>query len=249
MNISSNTLFHFTKDRKTLESTLINDFWPTLCMENNYVLNGRLSSWAIPMVCFCDIPLGNIEKHMNSYGDYAIGLNYNWAKKNGINPVWYLKYKSNPVNNLKNLFKGQNFNSLIKNDGSNKGNKFMYSLFYTKKFSERVLKPAPEKNKMIRYYNEREWRFVPRLFFKDERLYLSKDEFNNIFIKDRINKILKSNPLCFTPYDINYIIVRKDSELLEMKHRIESIKAEYSHRAREILVTKLLSAQRIKGDF
>ena len=36
MNISSNTLFHFTKDIKTLKSILEHNFWPSLSIEENF---------------------------------------------------------------------------------------------------------------------------------------------------------------------------------------------------------------------
>lgn len=208
-----------------------------------------MSSWAIPMVCFCDIPLSNIENHMSKYGDYAIGLNYKWAKKNGINPVWYIKLGSIPARNMKTFYTNRDMNILLEKDDSPKGNKMMCNLFYTKKFSTIIKKPSPLKNETIRYYDEREWRYIPYLFDGDERLFLSEEEYKDRIRRDNVNGILRSHPLCFTPSDINYIIVRRDSELLRMKDLIEETKMAYSKEDRELLGTKLISAQRIKSDF
>jgi hypothetical protein len=45
--------------------------------------------YAIPMVCFCDLPLSLIKKHVEEYGGYGIGLNKTWGVKNGVAPVIY----------------------------------------------------------------------------------------------------------------------------------------------------------------
>jgi hypothetical protein len=31
------------------------------------------------MVCFCDLPLSLIGKHLDEYGDFAIGLERHWG--------------------------------------------------------------------------------------------------------------------------------------------------------------------------
>ena len=76
MAISANTLFHFTRDMDTLLSILRSKFYPRLCLEQKIVptLDLRL---AIPMVCFCDIPLSQISEHTEMYGEYAIGIKKN----------------------------------------------------------------------------------------------------------------------------------------------------------------------------
>ncbi|HHD63799.1 MAG TPA: hypothetical protein ENK96_05420 [Desulfobulbaceae bacterium] len=101
-NISTNTVFHFTKSIDCLESILTNDFYPQLCIEDIFgPLAGELEAEkAIPMVCFCDIPLSQIKKHIKNYGEYAIGLSKEWAIRNKINPVLYTFSNSNFSNNL-----------------------------------------------------------------------------------------------------------------------------------------------------
>lgn len=247
-NISANTLFHFTKTKQQLESILRHNFWPSLCEENNRIFKGEMGRMAIPMVCFCDIPLSNIEKHMDNYGNYAIGLKYSWARANGLNPIWYVSSKSTALKLLKEEYK---YVDLFHDNDNNADwvNSEMYKFCFIKKFSERIYKDSPDKNKNIRYYDEREWRYVPNLYIGGQRLFLTSKENSDRDTHDRITAILHKHPLTFTPSDINYIIVRKDSEILETKHMIEQVKAGYSAEERETLVTKILSAQRIKNDF
>lgn len=61
MVLSSSTLFHFTPKMEYLLSILQDGFWPRYCVEkgwgNNYI------DFALPMVCFCDIPLAQISEH------------------------------------------------------------------------------------------------------------------------------------------------------------------------------------------
>jgi hypothetical protein len=51
---------------------------------------------AIPMVCFCDLPIGLIRRHMLTYGGgYGIGLDKSWGLKHGVEPVFYTHSKGN----------------------------------------------------------------------------------------------------------------------------------------------------------
>jgi hypothetical protein len=82
--ISSNTLFHFTDKRENLINILENEFRPHFCLENfNFFahdMNYREGfEIAIPMVCFCDIPLSQARIHMKHYGEYGIGLSKEWG--------------------------------------------------------------------------------------------------------------------------------------------------------------------------
>ena len=50
------------------------------------------------MVCFCDIPLGQIDQHVKTYGKYGLGMSKEWAMKNGITPVRYIHRGSPEMN-------------------------------------------------------------------------------------------------------------------------------------------------------
>lgn len=61
MALSSNSLIHFTNDKESLKGIRENNFKVLNCRES-IVLDGRKSSWIIPMIGFCDIPLSEIKK-------------------------------------------------------------------------------------------------------------------------------------------------------------------------------------------
>lgn len=64
------------------------------------------------------------------------------------------------------------------------------------------------------------------------------------------NSLPDSATLKFTPKDIRYIIVRRESEILEMMDSLEKIKSPKfpPHEVRK-LQTRILSAEQIREDF
>ena len=89
MNISANTLFHFTRDYDKLINILKTHIKVRLCNEK-CLFGGKDDRWSIPIACFCDIPLSNILDHTEKYGNYAIGIKKSWAIKKKITPVLYV---------------------------------------------------------------------------------------------------------------------------------------------------------------
>src|SRR5437660_733066 len=91
--LSANSLFHFTNSLDSLLNILKEEFRPRFCLENFSGVfpsrRGASVEWAVPMVCFCDLPLSQTTFHLSVYGDYGIGLTKEWGKKNGIAPVLY----------------------------------------------------------------------------------------------------------------------------------------------------------------
>src|SRR5574337_1418490 len=126
--ISSETLFHFTNSAEYLISIFRSEFYPRYSLETLLDLgNGNKLEVAIPMVCFCDIPLSQIKNHLNTYGYYGIGMSKDWAKKVGLNPVLYLRSGSDIAKHLeiilKNLIKAPKINEPV-----NKAKKAVYDM-------------------------------------------------------------------------------------------------------------------------
>jgi hypothetical protein len=94
--VSSNTLFHFTPKREYLLNILQNNFRPRYCLEDFTCLKPEATSfaYALPMTCFCDLPLSQTGKHLNMYGRYGVGLTKQWGKRSGLNPVLYVQKDS-----------------------------------------------------------------------------------------------------------------------------------------------------------
>jgi len=66
-------------------------------LQKNKLNRNPKTNVAIPMICFCDIPLLRIEDHCKKYGKFAIGLNKELISdlyNNLINPIWYLNSKN-----------------------------------------------------------------------------------------------------------------------------------------------------------
>lgn len=245
--LSANTLFHFTRNKDTLINILKTRFYPRLCLEE-IIIGTKSAKIAFPMVCFCDIPLSQIGNHASTYGKYAIGLKKEWAIKNGITPILYTHSTSLLCDNLRenlNDVKGKKFDNLL------------FNLIYTAGFIKPYSSSLSIKKKKIQVinYNEREWRYIP-----PKNILLSKivddvpppiiieDEFKEPSIS-ALNTKLEQYGLDFVPNDINYIIVEKETEILEIIDAVQQIKGNYSHNAVKLLSTRIISMERIAEDF
>ena len=203
----------------------------------------------IPMVCFCDIPLSKVNKHNEMYGNYAIGLSKEWAIKNKINPVIYTYNNSALANNIFELF----------NKIFNKNDKDLLmsfdSLFqYIKPYSG-TFKKGGEIFENVRFYDEREWRYVPKLF-DDMSSWLKKKEDKSLEESIKIiNETLletsyEKGKLKFDANDIKYIIVKKESDIHDIIQFFKNLKSKkYSMSEIEILMTKIISLEDIVHDY
>ena len=276
-NISANTLFHFTNSLQSIINILTNNFTPRYCMEKYDFLSNDESSleFAVPMTCFCDIPLSQINNHVEYYGGYAIGLSKEWGIDKRINPVMYsqpqafatLIYKEF----MENLDKAEKVLDSIVNDvkvskkTSSKVSEALISVkeagalhFYFTNYMKSY-KGLPWKNdsfsgELVNFYNECEWRYVPNPYeLSDNGIlsYLSKEQFLDITYKNAMNKKLgEVIRLAFTPNDIKYIVVNSENEILNMCDQIDIIQGDkYSQNDLKLLKTRIISKEQILQDF
>ena len=99
MPVSSSVLIHQT-DKKGLIG-ILNDsgFIVKYCHDKVIARNGH-SNLAYPIVSFTDLPLTSLKipyGEPGGYGDYGIGLKKDWARRNGMNPVFYVDSESNLI--------------------------------------------------------------------------------------------------------------------------------------------------------
>ena len=245
MNISANTLFHFTREYDTLVKILETKFYPRLCLEQNLLFKNKSNnSWAIPMVCFCDIPLSQISEHTSKYGNYAIGIKKDWAKSQGVSPIIYVHENSlvsktiieDALNMIDELEKDDNIKRRLV--------KYFDVITMMKQYEGFDLKTK----KVIRYYDEREWRYVPPREDDDSLNIFLKTEYDDVDEKGKIDKHNEKYGVSFNPDNINYIIVDKEDEVLKIKKVINDIKGDFSHKSVELLTTRILSMERIRED-
>jgi hypothetical protein len=119
---------------------------------------------------------------------------------------------------------------------------------YIKPYEGPSIKRSSEGN--WRFYDEREWRFVPDLTGLPFRYGLTKDELQNKSTLDKAYNILwKRAPLRFTPSDIRYIIVERENEILDMISRIGDIKQRFPWQDVQLLASRVISSEQIRDDF
>jgi len=218
---SSNSLFHFTSDIKHLISIMNDNFKPFYCMEDLSYLNMpelRTEGMAYPVVCFCDIPLSRHKEHRMKYGDYGIGLRKEWGIKeiNHLTPIVYSHKNSITSTGLKNLFYlASKFQGNLSTDEFRKYNNSISTLMMHFKPYEGFRYCKKQKRfvkDLIRFYDEREWRFIP-LYCDDLKLNLDmKEHQNEKILAEENEKIQKKNRLEFKLDDVVCIFLNKKSE-------------------------------------
>jgi len=253
--ISSNTLFHFTSTLDNLIGILLNEFRPRLSVESfDYVAQhlppdsvDRESG--IPMVCFCDIPLSQVGKHMEHYGSYGIGLDKDWGIAKGISPVFYTHPRSPGTLSAAQLVALLSSLHLDSAPDEQKERALLAGqlIYFFKPYKGDLVRPDGVRSE-VRFYDEREWRYIPP---DVERIpAISRADLADP-VKSKEARLATDAlpPLSFEPKDINYILVEREDEVLPMYYALRRIKAKYSEAEKDTLVTKLISAERIRADF
>ncbi len=259
--ISTNTVFHFTKSIDNLEGILKSDFYPQICCEDfiGTISNEKHIEKGVPMVCFCDIPLSQIRKHVENYGDYALGLSKEWAMKNQVNPVIYTYPNSGLANEL--IVLSNKLVELEKNKNedlveSKIIKQYMSTIQYVKPYEGRLWKNGNWTEKVVRFYDEREWRFIPQVLLGKQTLFLGRDllfKSGSYDILQELNNKIRETDDCrlsFEPKDIKFIIVSKENEILSMIDKVIQIKRNnFPYKEVQILTTRIISIESINENF
>lgn len=245
MAISTNSIIHYTDSLGTLELVLKEGFKIKYCVER-LVLGLGESNAAHPMISFCDIPLSDSKQHYDAYGKYGIGLTKDWAVQNGINPVLYIDHNSLFAESMLGLIlerrkKDTNLTPTQKS-------LILKIKAYAKNYSGHLKRKGVD-NKNYKFYDEREWRLVPKpsqmnsaSFSVDVATY-NKD-------KNKYNESMADCRITFTSKDISYIIVEKTSEIPKI---LNFLRTEYSDKCTakelDILFSKICSTEQIIADY
>jgi hypothetical protein len=91
--INPSTLFHFTRRKSVLKAIVKTGLKYSYCFEEI----SRNVGYAVPMICFCDIPLLRTINHRKRYGSYMVGID----KSVLLEPS---NFVSNPVEYKSSLF-------------------------------------------------------------------------------------------------------------------------------------------------
>jgi Putative abortive phage resistance protein AbiGi, antitoxin len=247
MSVSANSVIHYTQTLENLKGILTSGFKLKYCSEEvNLNEEGKGVKCGIAMVSFCDIPLSEITGHVGSYGYYGVGLSKNWAKKNKLNPVVYIQKGSSLGVSLLDqsdlLIKGKvkEVQDIIPH--------FWQIIGYLKNYDGDLIR-GDQKLLNYKFYNEREWRYVPnKEDLNGNNFYCVDKEFYED--KEAYNKRLENIFLKFSASDISYLLVKKEEEIIELVKHLRTVYSESCSAVQlEILMTRIMAVENIISDF
>jgi hypothetical protein len=113
-----------------------------------------------------------------------------------------------------------------------------------------LLKREGKKPQHYRYYDEREWRYAPSNFGPDVKSSLTALEYKNRKIEQSVKPYIMDQYLTFNSQDISYLLVKTNSDIPKLIKHINGSKTLYvSSDEKDILTTKILTAEQIEKDF
>lgn len=256
MNLSANTLFHFTPKLEYLLGILKNGFIPRYCLEDisfHYPPEIRRPlesvSLAIPMVCFCDIRLTQAKQHASTYGKFIIGMTKDWGIRNGISPVTYFHEESLTAHHIGHVISGLG-TSIHKLTGRTYeqlrlgGNVGFDDLSASLDYAMALLcgmafyyKPISGsqfvrgERKFLYFYDEREWRYFPypEESCSDFRPTLLEREFQDEVFRFEEQKKLEICNLIFTEADIKYIVIPDKGHINDFRNNFEALSVPFNY--------------------
>lgn len=260
--LSTSSLFHYTSSKENIIKILSEGFHPKYSLEKLGILKKDdflialsellakpileeeiTDEFAIPMSCFCDIPLDLVEKHIKVYGNFAIGMTKEWGERQAICPVFYVPKKGESrfllemllrkthklIPQLKArqkridavpLWKRNISNEILGVDLIDLMDRIINLVMYIKPYSgpyERANIGFKEDD--YKFYDEREWRYKPSRYLARE--FLTKEEYSDEKLRKDANESMGF--LSFEKDDITDIICLKD-DISDIRAAISRIK-------------------------
>jgi Putative abortive phage resistance protein AbiGi, antitoxin len=196
------TLFHFTRELDALKKILLHGFWPRFCREEYEWLVGSPFSVLFPMVCFCDIPLSRTHDHTRFYGSFGLGMTKEWGKRNGLNPVAYVRDGSSFWTGFRELYQLQ-----LSAQSDSLSQALTRLLAFAKPFEGSVRDRTTGAPTPREFYQECEWRYVLN---SADAPAVKTDDAANDRLTTQGNRQSQKHMLMFDSKDIRYLLV--DSE-------------------------------------
>ena len=247
-SLHPNILFHFTS-RKGLWGILRDNFKVFYAREKIEETD-RATEFYVAMVSFCDLRLSELKEHMTKYKSYGIGLSKTWANKNKLNPVFYVNKHSpltsefhNAVSTLWTKYlttqQGNELSIAAKAYGS-----IMDMYRYMKNYEGKLERRNRKTIDNYRFADEREWRYIPPISSIVTPFVPLGSRVVSIHSRE-----VADLRLVFEPDDIQYLIIKKDSERLKLIRHLESIKSRFFDPSTiSRLTSRIISAEQINND-
>ena len=258
MNLSSNCITHFTGSLSTIEKMLTGNLYGSYCRE---ILNhnSEVTPIFVPMISFCDIPLKTYSNIGAPYGKYGIGFSKDWAIRNKLTPVLYIDKNSRLLDNFISamnsslttvniagqlLRKDNDYSPITKN--LIKSVEYLtYSLYHTKHYEDELIR-GDFINSNYRFYDEREWRYIPEFDCAVCELNKTEIEYEEWRGESDVKPLLSQVHLTFAPEDIEVIVFDKNKEREKVIELIKKSELNFEHLSREVLMTKIQSFENIE---
>lgn len=253
----ASSLFHFTSF-DSLKTIFVSGYLrASFNFERVDDLGKDFRYCAIPMVCFCDIPLRFVSKdHVAQYGSYGLAFKKQWAIKNGIQPLTYRIEGSGISKTTVELIEsvkssGMTLDKLYKEELEISGSQSVLKLISTTSKINGLIFDSYAFSKPYgrdgEFYREREWRYkaeYPLEFFQ-EYYESDKNEINEVYHQDMEDM---SKYLNFKIADIEHIIIEKREDLAELVSHIDSTLSQMSSLDRYRLIQKVSDLETIQRD-
>lgn len=256
---SANTLFHFMGKFEFLEMAIKSlKLFPRYNTEDVHYLGltaeTDIFNIALPMLCFCDINLHQIQNHISGYGSFGIGISKKWGSDAyGIQPINYINQNSYLKNDMKkglNRIFSERLKDLTESD-IEKANALLTQLKFSKPLYGKMLRRG-ETN----FHDEHEWRYIPKIVEKEAFgiLYDGSDYYKKWMNEESLNRLSNmlrgSNHeygLVLDPHEINYIFVENDTFIPKIIEDIDSLNIEFKDK--QILMTKIINLDQLERDW
>jgi hypothetical protein len=205
---------------------------------------------ALPMVSFCDTPMSASRRHLTAYGPFGIGMTKAWGLQRGLTPVLYAHSRSSITGTLFAAAvrahrgrQGAEGDSRRVWDDTQKD--IGHVLDFTKPYEGRLWRngvwlPA------IRFYDEREWRWVPG---GRRPKSLTRAEWSNSdTLREAQREAWGYGGLDFTPSDIRYLIVAEERDIPPLIDSFPDAWPNADRTALQILSTRILTTAELFKD-
>jgi len=102
----------------------------------------------------------------------------------------------------------------------------------------------------FRFYDEREWRFVPKDHAKFLPPFVLQGSYANKLYKAHLESALRQKaPLTFHPSDIRCLVVARESDIPKLVDAIGRLRTIMPARSRKLLAARIISSEQILEDF
>ena len=251
--VQADTLFTFTSQLEFIIKPLKNKMLsPRYCVEDISYLNiNQLKRLAYPMRCFCDINLHRLGEHLAWYGYYGLAFSKEWCMKNFIQPIQYINPESHLCMDFAEAF-GAALNS---KDTTNPElakfkNYLLHELMFWKPYQGEFKNRNTNKSELKCFTDECEWRYVPDVTIVGfDQVLINENKLDTELFYQMSNAMdgLEEISLKFDYSDIKYIIVKTNSDFVELSNMISELSV--NKVTEHELVSKIIIWDKSGGDF